>query len=105
MSTPGNEFIGGGVTPEQASLAQFNFGQRALGGASRFGSSGLGMSPNETIAGAVGPAVGQAENLAGTSDQLTAALANFANTQQLQSKGITGQQIGAVGHFLGKGGQ
>lgn len=104
LSPAGNAFLGGGVTPEQASLSQYNFGQRALGGASRFGASGLGMSTNETMAGAVGPSVFQAGELSGTSDQLTAALSNFANAQQLQSKGLTAQQIGALGHFAGKGG-
>lgn len=108
MSNPltpaGNAFVGGGVTPEQAALSQYTFGERALGGASRFGASGLGMSTNETLAGTVGPSVGQAESLSTTSDQLTAALSQFANVQQLQAKGLTTQQLGALGHFAGKGG-
>lgn len=100
-STPGNAFLGGGVTPEQASLARYNFGERALGGASRFGASGLGMSTNETMAGTVGPETGAAVQLGNISDQLSAALGQFANAQQLAAKGITQQQIGALGNILG----
>lgn len=104
MSTEaaGTGFVPGGVTPEQASLSQYTFGQRALKGASQFGSSGLGMSTNETMAGTVGPMVGQAVNLSNTSDQLTAALAEFANSQQAQAKGLNSQALGNLGTFLGK---
>lgn len=100
-NTPGTAFLGGGVTPEQASLAQYDFGERAIGGASRFGASGLGMSTNETMAGTVGPEVGQAVQLGNISDQLSAALGSFANAQQLAAKGLTQQQIGTIGSLLG----
>lgn len=102
--TPGAGFTGGGVTPEAASLAQFTFGERALGGASRFGASGLGMSTNETMAGTAGPETGQAVQLGNISDQLSAALGGFANQEQLTAKGITQQQIGTLGTILGKSG-
>lgn len=100
----GTGFVPGGVTPEEASLARYTFGQKALKGAGAFGSSGLGMSTNETMAGTVGPTVGQAVNLGQMSDQLSAALAEFANSQQAQAKGINQQAIGNLGTFLGKTG-
>jgi hypothetical protein len=104
MGVPGAGFLGGGISPEEASLAQYTHGQRALGGESRFGASGLGMSTNETMAGAVGPAAGQAVQTSQLSDQLAAAQGEFANLQQTASKATTTQGIGAIGRVLGKAG-
>lgn len=102
--TPGAGFLQGGVTPEEASLSQYTFGERALRGASRFGSSGMGMSTGETMAGAAGPAAGEAIQSSQLSDALAAASAQFANAQQAAAKGITQQQLGTLGTLLGKGG-
>ena len=106
MSSPGTPagagFLGGGISPEQAALSQYTFGERSLQGATRFGGSGLGMSTNETMAGGVAPTVGQAFQTAQMSDALAAAQGEFANAQQLAAKGITQQQGGALGGLLGK---
>ena len=97
----GSGFTGGGISPQEASLTQFNFGEQALGGASRFGASGLGMSTNETMGGAVGPTVGASEEASRLSDQLAAAQTEFANAQQLGSKALTAQGISGLGNLLG----
>jgi hypothetical protein len=97
----GNAFVGGGISPQEAALTQYNFGEHALGGASRFGGSGLGMSTNETMAGAVGPTVGEVEQAASLSDQLSNAQAQFANAQQAGAKGLTGQATGLASQIKG----
>ena len=104
MSIPaaGTGVLGGGISPEQASLAQYTYGQHALGGATRFGGRGTGMSTNETMAGAVGPAAGQTVELGVMSDALAAAQGQFANAQQAASKSITGQQLAAASRQIGK---
>jgi hypothetical protein len=97
-------FTGGGISPQEAVLTQYNFGERALKGAGTFGNSGLGMSTNETLGGAVGPTIGAAEQASLISDQLAAAQGEFANAQQLGSKTLTSQGLGNVAGLLGKGG-
>ena len=106
MSTEaaGTGFVGGGITPSEASLAQFTAGERSIGGASRFGASGMGMSTGETMAGGVAPLAGRAIQTGQLSDQLSSALASFANAQQAASKGLTQQSIGTFGSLLGKSG-
>lgn len=96
----GAAFAGGGVTPQQAQLSNFTRGEREVGAMGRF--SGIPMSTNLTQAGGVGPDVGQATNLAETSDALSAALGEFANLQQATSKGITGSQLNTLGKLTGK---
>lgn len=101
QSAGGNVFAGGGVSPEQAALAQYTRGQHEVGAGGRF-SHGIGMSTDLTQAGAIGPAVGEVVSLGEMSDALAAAQGEFANLQQQSSKNITQQQIGSLGNLAGK---
>ena len=106
MSSPGtpagSNFLSGGITSPEASLAQYTFGERSLQGATKFGGSGLGMSTGETMAAGVAPTVEQAIQNSAISDALAAAQGEFANAQQLASKKLLQQQTSAAGGLLSK---
>lgn len=93
---------GGGVSPQQAALAQYTMGQNILKNNTAFANEGLGDSTMKTMSNA-GAALGGAEQLAGISDQeaATQQSANQSNLGSLaQSAGFGSNQ----GNFGNTGG-
>jgi hypothetical protein len=89
---------GGGITPDQQALANFNFGQNEIGNAGAFSNMPVSTGLTQADAGAQAArvkAMGQASNADAQ------AQANAINQQQA----AVGQGIGGLGSALGgKGG-
>jgi hypothetical protein len=100
----------GGVSQEQAALAQYSQGQGELGAMSQFAGQGLGMGPSTNLTQAIGGTrFKQAEDLAKMSDADAKAQAAFnaqqsSALQQLVSSAIPGGGGGGGGGSGGGGG-
>jgi hypothetical protein len=94
----------GGVSPEQAALAQYTQGQGELGQMSLFGDR-LGMGPSTNLTQAIGGTrFKQAEDLAKESDANAKAQAAFNAQQGSALESIAGQAGQALGSGGGGGG-
>lgn len=88
---------GGGITPEQASLAQYTMGQGEIADMSQFSQMPHSTNLTQAISGTKAAGVQQAGQM---SQQDTAAMTQFLNQQNSQlTQGIGG----AIGSIAGKG--
>jgi hypothetical protein len=97
----------GGVSPEQAALAQYTQGQGQLGAMSEFagGPGQPSMGPSTNLTQAIGGTrFQQAENLAKMSDADAKAQAAFNAQQSSALESIAGQAGQALGSLGGGGG-
>ena len=96
--TGGFKTGGGGVSPQQAALAQYNFGQNLVENSQAF-SSGLGHSTGVTQAD-VGAEARKAYDLGHMSNADANAMTSYFNQQKSQ----LASNVGGLGGALGGGG-
>ena len=94
---------GGGVSPEQAALAQYHFGQTEEKNASDFSRAGIPMSTMHTQADA-GAYAQKAFELSQMSDKDAKAMADAINQQAAQQQQALGGFAESLGGALGGGG-
>lgn len=103
----GQDTAGQGVSPEQQALAEYTFGQGAIGAESKFandtGNIGLGSSTMATQA-VSGPRFGEARQLADMSHADAKAQAAFNQQQASALEQLAGQAGQAFGGGGGGGG-
>lgn len=87
----------GGITPEQASLAQYNLGQADIHSMNTFSQMPMSTNLTQSIGGNVAGGVQSAGQM---SQQDTAAMTQFLNAN---NKNLTGGIGGALGSIAGKG--
>jgi len=84
QSGGGKSGSGGGISPQQAALAQYNMGQAELANSTNFAQQGLGASTMKSYA-AAGPQFGAAMQAAGMADANAQSLQQIAQAQQNQN--------------------
>lgn len=102
----GGDQAGTGVSPEQQALAEYTFGQGAIGAESQFANEGnIGLGPSTMTTQAVsGPRFGEAKQLADTSHADAKAMAAFNQQQSSALEQLAGQAGQAFGAGGGGGG-
>jgi hypothetical protein len=90
------------LSPEQLALAEYDMGERTLRNDTSFAGSGLGASTMRTFANA-GAGIGGAEQAAGFSDAMLAALAPSSSLQNLLNQQAYSQGVNLGNQQSGDG--
>ena len=102
----GNADPSAGITPEQAALAQYHFGEAVINDRAQYASRGMGPSTSETGT-VAGSRFGEVEEAAGLQHKDYLAMQQFdqaQNAAKQQQAGQAGQVLGSLGGGGGGGG-